>query len=242
MTMKNKNIKLDPRLSLAASFVKGKIVADIGTDHAYIPIFLLTSGKCNYAIASDINEGPLMRAKANAVSYGVDNKIYFGLTDGLRGLPLEEKGVTDIVICGMGGELIASIIEASEYAKRKDVNLILQPMSSIDELRGYLADSGFEIKDEGICTSAGKLYQCINCSYTGEKYSLSASELALGKINITKGNSSPYFAPLLKRLIEQTRYIILGKQKGGNDAEKEKQLLSELEAIAKKSGDDYENF
>ena len=240
--MKNKNIKLDPRLSLAASFVSGRVAADIGTDHAYIPIYLLTSGKCSYAIASDINEGPLMRAKANAASYGVDKSIFFGLTDGLRNLPLEEKGVTDIVICGMGGELIASIIEASEYAKRKDVNLILQPMSSIDELRSYLADSGFEIKDEGICASQGKLYQCINCSYTGEKYSLSASELAIGRINIAKGNENPCFADLLSKLIEQTRYIILGKQKGGNDAEKEKQLLSELEAIANKSGEDHENF
>ncbi len=242
MTMNNKNIKLDPRLSLAASFVRGRVAADIGTDHAYIPIYLLTSGKCSYAIASDINEGPLMRAKANAMSYGVDKKIYFGLTDGLQNLPLDEKSVTDIVICGMGGELIASIIEASEYAQNKDVNIILQPMSSIDELRTYLAEKGFEIKDEGICSSQGKIYQCINCSYTGVSYSLSPAETALGKINIAKSDENPYFVPLLKKLTEQTKHIILGKQKGGNDSEKEKQLLLELESIANKLGDNHENF
>ena len=231
--MNNKNIKLDPRLALAASFVRGKVAADIGTDHAYIPIFLLTSGKCAYAIASDINEGPLMRAKANAFSYGVDKNIYFGLTDGLRDLPLEEKSVSDIVICGMGGELIAQIIEASEYAHKADVNLILQPMSSIAELRYYLADKGFEIKDEGICHSQRKLYQCINCTYTGEKYTLTPAEAILGKINIKKGTANAHFAALLSKLTEQTKHIITGKQKGATDTEAEKKLLAELESIGK---------
>ncbi len=242
MIMKNKTIKLDPRLSLAVSFIKGNVVADIGTDHAYIPIYLLTSGKCNYAIASDINEGPLMRAKANAMSYGVDKNIYFGLTDGLQQLPLEEKGVTDIIICGMGGELIANIIEASDYTKKNNVNLILQPMSSIDELRTYLAENGFEIKDEGICSSQGKIYQCINCCYTGNKYSLSPAEAVIGKVNITKGNENPYFATLIAKLTEQTKHIILGKQKGGNDSDKEKALLAELEIITQKLGDNNEDF
>ena len=234
--MNNKTIKLDPRLSLAASFVGGKVVADIGTDHAYIPIYLLTSGKCSYAIASDINEGPLMKAKTNAFNYGVDKKIYFGLTDGLRNLPLEEKNVTDIVICGMGGELISQIIEASDYAHRNNVNLILQPMSSIEELRYYLAENGFEIKDESVCHAQGKLYQCINCSYTGNKYSLTPAEATLGKINIKKGASNPCFEVLLSKIIEQTKHIIFGKHKGGADASAEKSLLSELESIKKAGG------
>ncbi len=234
--MNNKNIKLDPRLSLAASFVQGDVAADIGTDHAYIPIYLLTSGKCRYAVASDINKGPLMRAKANAYEHGVHSRIYFGLTNGLKNLPLEEKGVTDIVICGMGGELIAQIIAASEFPRRKNINLILQPMSSIEELRHYLAENGFEIKDEGICKSQGKLYQCINCTYSGEKYSLSPAEAILGKTNIEKGSANPHFAALLGKLIEQTKHIIRGKEKGGTAAEAEKNLLSELNSIEKNGG------
>ena len=242
MIMNNRNIKLDPRLSLAASFVKGKVAADIGTDHAYIPIYLITSGKCSYAIASDINEGPLMRAKANAISYGVDKKIYFGLTDGLQKLPLEEKEVTDIIICGMGGELIANIIDASDYTRNKNVNLILQPMSSLEELRLYLANNGFKIKNEGICTAQGKIYQCINCSYTGVSYSLSPAEMVMGKINIAKSTENPHFAALLSKLTEHTKHIIIGKQKGGSDFEKEKALLTELESIAKRIGENNDNF
>ena len=232
--MNNKNIKLDPRLSLAASFVRGDVAADIGTDHAYIPIYLLKSGKCAYAIASDINEGPLMRAKENAFEYGVADNIYFGLTDGLKSLPLEEKGVTDIIICGMGGELIAQILEASEYAHKKGINLILQPMSSIAELRYYLADKGYEIIGEDICFAQGKLYQCINCTYTGNSYALSKVEAILGRLNIENGADNKYFHLLLYKLLQQTKHIILGKQKGGNDSEKEKALLSELETITKR--------
>ena len=127
---------LDSRLSLAASFVReGSVVADIGTDHAYIPIYLLLTNKSKSTIAADINEGPLERARINADRYGIRDGITFCLADGLSTLPLEEMGVTDIVICGMGGELIASIIDASEYAKKSGVRFILQPMSHAEKLR-----------------------------------------------------------------------------------------------------------
>lgn len=232
--MKKKQINLDPRLSLAASFVRGTSVADIGTDHAYIPIYLLTHEICTCAIASDINEGPLLRARANAAEYDVDSKIYFALTDGLDGLPLQEMNTTDIVICGMGGELIARIINESDYVKKSGVNLILQPMSSVEELRYYLADSGYNIIDESICLSSGKLYQCINCVYDGEKREISALEAAIGKINIKKNIDNPYFLILLDKLISRCKYIIAGKEKGSEDSDKEKELVYELENISNK--------
>ena len=234
--MKKKTINLDPRLSLAASFVKGRSVADIGTDHAYIPIYLLTEGKCTTAIASDINEGPLMRARANASEYSVDSNIHFALTDGLDGLPLNEMNTSDIVICGMGGELIARIIDESEYVKKGQVNLILQPMSSVEELRYFLADNGYCIMDESICLSAGKLYQCINCIYDGTKRHISAAEAAIGHINIKKGIENPHFLSLLRKLINRTTYIIEGKEKGSGDASDEKDLLRELQDISNKLG------
>ena len=116
MTKTNeKNIIPDGRLGRAADFVReGAVVADIGTDHAYLPIYLLLSGKIKFAVASDINRGPLDSAKRNAAKYGLTDKMRFTLANGLDGLPLEEDGVSDIVICGMGGELIAQIIAASE--------------------------------------------------------------------------------------------------------------------------------
>lgn len=233
--MEKKFIKLDPRLSLAASFVKGKNVADIGTDHAYIPIYLLTEGICTSAIASDINEGPLTRARANAAEYAVDNKIHFALTDGLDGLPLSKMNITDIVICGMGGELIARIIDNSEYIRKNKVNLILQPMSSIEELRYYLSANGFNIFDESICKSSGKLYQCINCVYDGTRRDISSAEASLGKVNIQKGADNIYFFPLLDKLMIRTKYIIEGKEKGSEDSSRERALLVGLEEVYAKT-------
>lgn len=221
-------ITLDKRLELAVSFVTGSVCADIGTDHAYIPIHLLQSGKCRYAIASDINEGPLKNAEINAKKHNVYDKIFFALTDGLEGLPLEDKQVSDIVICGMGGELIAEIIDASTYTKNKDVNLILQPMSSVEELRTYLYENGYTITDEGITMAQGKLYQCISCRYSGEKEKYSPAQLMLGKINIKKGEENPYFKPLVEKLIMQTQKKIDGKIRGGVDHTSESALLSEL--------------
>ena len=131
----------------------------------------------------------------------------------------------------MGGELIARIIHDSEYAKKEGVNLILQPMSSIEELRLYLCEGGFRIIDESICESMGKLYQCINCTYDGKARRLTEAEKVLGRVNIEKGVRNPLFVPLLRKLISRTEFIISGKEKGGNDAEKEKVLLAELKAI-----------
>ena len=143
-----KELVLSKRLSAAASFVSdGAIVADIGTDHAYIPINLILSGKASYVIASDVNEGPIAIAKENIEKYGVADKITVRVANGLDGI--EQYKPDNILICGMGGELIVNILKASEYIKNSSVKLILQPMTSIKELREYLSD-GFLITNEEI--------------------------------------------------------------------------------------------
>ena len=163
-----KELALSKRLSAAASFVSdGAIVADIGTDHAYIPINLILSGKASYAIASDVNEGPIAIAKENIEKYGVSDKITVRVADGLCGI--EEFNPDCIIICGMGGELIVNILKASEYVKSSNVKLILQPMTAVKELREYLAD-GFKIEDEKIVYDASKLYQVICARYDGKKH------------------------------------------------------------------------
>lgn len=224
---------LDSRLYLAASFVReGSVVADIGTDHAYIPIYLLLTNKSKSTIAADINEGPLERARINADRYGIRDGITFCLADGLSTLPLEEMGVTDIVICGMGGELIASIIDASEYAKKSGVRFILQPMSHAEKLRKYLSEKGFEIVDGGLCTSQDKNYQCIVCTYTGVPYTLTTAELELGRENIN-GHRSPLFFEMLERLIKKAERAIEGRRLGGLDSSELSLLLSQLNEIKK---------
>ena len=152
----------DDRLKTAASLVRpGGVTVDVGTDHGYIPIWLLQQGICSFAVASDINKGPLDRARENSVKYGVADRLALYLCDGLDGVEPEKNGVTDVCICGMGGELIAAIVTRSAYVKEKKCSLILQPMSSGYELRKSLLEDGFVIREEVLCQAAGRVYGCI---------------------------------------------------------------------------------
>ncbi|MBE6541153.1 MAG: SAM-dependent methyltransferase [Ruminococcaceae bacterium] len=234
--MAEKNITLDGRLSCAASFVReGSVVADIGTDHAYIPIYLITHGISKFAIASDINKGPLQRAVKNAEEYGVGDKMCFTLADGLDGIGLEEHGVGDIVICGMGGELISQIIDASEYTRRSGIRLILQPMSCAAELREYLASNGFNIIKEKLCTAAGKIYTCILAEYDGVVREFNEIELMLGSHNIdAKEELFNRFASSFARKLEVK---IAGLERGGHDSEKEREILADLKKIIENQGE-----
>ena len=178
---------LDERLSCAASFVRqDSVTADVGTDHAYLPVSLLLRGVSRFAVASDIHRGPLERARQNAAKYGVSDRMRFVLADGLAGVEPEREGVTDIVICGMGGELMARIVGESAYTRRKGVRLILQPMSAADDLRLFLAEAGYRIDDERLCRAAGKLYACLCAEYDGVRRTFTPAELLLGARNIEK--------------------------------------------------------
>ncbi|MBQ2729830.1 MAG: SAM-dependent methyltransferase [Clostridia bacterium] len=225
---------LDSRLSLAASFVReGAVVADIGTDHAYLPIYLLLSGRAKAAIAADINEGPLERARLNCEKYEVSDRVTLCLADGLQNLPLTRLSVTDIVICGMGGELIASILDASDYIKSPSVRLILQPMSQTARLRTYLAKNGFNTVDGALAKAQDKLYQCIVCEYDGKVRCLSPASLELGEENIRK-EPDAVFTETLESLIKKTERAIEGRRLGGLDNSELQDLLSELYQIKRK--------
>ncbi len=150
---------LDKRLKLCADMVTGKRVCDVGTDHAYLIAELILSGKCYTAVAADINEGPLSAARTNLEKAGVTDRVDIILSDGLKNVP--QEGITDIVIAGMGGELIAEILSECDWLEEK--NLILQPMSKSDYLLRWLWENGFEIiKRQAVCE--GKFcYTAINC-------------------------------------------------------------------------------
>lgn len=230
MEEKQKHIKLDDRLSSAASFVReGAVVADIGTDHAYIPVYLIENGIAEFAVASDVNKGPLERAVANARKYGVDDKIRFALADGLNGVEPERDNVTDIVICGMGGELIARIIDESQYTRRAGVHLILQPMSAADDLRKYLDENGFAVLDEKLSTAAGKTYCCILAEFDGIKRTSTAAQLLLGKIAIQK--REPLFEKYAGEILARLETKIRGMKKGGLSTDEEEKCRAELAKI-----------
>lgn len=229
-----KKLILDGRLSCAASMVRpDSVVADIGTDHAYIPIYLISHGISRFAIASDVNKGPLNRAKTNAAEYGVDTGMRFVLSDGLKEIEPERDGVTDIVICGMGGELISRILSESEYTKKEGVRLILQPMSCAAELRLFLADNGYNILTEKLCLASGKIYSCILAGYDGVRRSFDEAELILGRHNIEA--NEPLFADFARTFAKKTESRINGLRVGGHDASYDEMILRKLKEIIMKS-------
>ncbi len=157
---------LDSRLALCSRFVReGKVVADIGTDHAYLPVSLVLSGKVPRAIASDINPDPLEKGRYTIRKYGLEDKIAARLSPGLEKISSEEA--EDIVIAGMGGETIIAILDAAPWVKDPEKRLILQPMTKPHLLIDYLSNEGFEIQRQETCTAADKLYTVIAAAFTG---------------------------------------------------------------------------
>ena len=160
--------QLDPRLSLCASFVPaGAKLADIGTDHGYLPIWLAKTGRVLHAVAADLRPGPLERAKENVRKYQVEDIVELRLSDGLQAFLPEEADF--IVIAGMGGEVIASILGAAPWLKETGARLVLQPMTRAEELRRFLAEHGFEILEERPVLSLGRPYSVLLTAYTGRQ-------------------------------------------------------------------------
>lgn len=226
------SIKLSPRLLTAASMVPpDSHVIDVGTDHAYLPIYLLLSGKVRSASASDINEGPIAAARSNAEKYGVAERLELYLSDGLKECNVSAKYFNCIIICGMGGELISSIIENTPEIKHPGTSFVLQPMTRAEQLRLYLSENGFSIKDEKLVRDSGKIYQCFSAEYTGKTYSLSLAQLLCGPIIMQKYHSDPLRKEFIHSTIANLQKIADGKSCSGAPNDKEKKLIGELSAL-----------
>lgn len=183
---------------------------DVGCDHAKLSAYLVQSGICKGAVASDINEGPVEKARVNLRSrkFGgktLDNYIEVVKTDGLRGL--ENKGADRIFVLGMGGELIASILDKADFLKNDEnkgkIGLVLQPMTSEDALRKYLAQNGFEIRDENLVFDKNRVYAVMLAVFDGVKRNFTQAEYLLGRKNIEK--HTELFSRQLERRIRITK-------------------------------------
>lgn len=160
------NLTLDDRLSACVLFVRdGAVLVDVGTDHAYLPTFLIGEKRIKSAIACDINEKPLQSALATINSYDAKN-IELRLCDGLAGV--RENEFSDVVIAGMGGELIIKILSDCPFIKNDKFNIILQPMSKVYDVRKWLCQNGFYIKAEKAAAANNKIYTVLNAEYRGE--------------------------------------------------------------------------
>ena len=151
-----KKLELTPRLQILADWVpQGARLADIGTDHGYLPVWLSVRGRIASAIASDLRKGPLEHAKETGRIYGAEH-IDYRLGNGLAGIQPEETDV--IVIAGMGGENIASILEAAPWTAEGNHTLLLAPHTKAEELRRFLMDNGYKILREKLVYDRGTIY------------------------------------------------------------------------------------
>ncbi|WP_202711122.1 tRNA (adenine(22)-N(1))-methyltransferase [Sporosalibacterium faouarense] len=151
-------MKLTPRLQAIADFIeKGSKIADIGTDHGYIPVYLVKNRICPMAIAADINEGPLNNAVDYIDKNNLSDKIEARLGSGLE--ILKEAEVDTAIIAGMGGLLIRDILEEDIKITRSIDRFILQPMVASDELRRYLYNNGYRITDEKLAREKDRFYE-----------------------------------------------------------------------------------
>ncbi len=200
-------MELYGRLKKIASLVKGAdVLADVGCDHGYIPIFCVQSGLAKKAIAMDINKGPLLNCTDNIVRYKLSDKIETRLSNGIEGL---NKGEADyIVIAGMGGLLIKDILNAGISKIEDGCTLILQPMLAQIELREYLYKNGFNIEDEYLEREEDKFYNILKVKKVSSPVKFTYNDIYVGK-NL-KFNSTEFFEEYIKHKIYVTQKILDG--------------------------------
>ena len=218
-------LPISDRLLACANFVKkGDRVADIGCDHGYLSIHLLTNGIASRCIASDINEGPLQSAMRNARKFGVANRMEFCLSDGLRNLP---RDFDSMVCAGMGGDTMIHILADAPWLKNEKYRLILQCQSKTPMLRRYLSENGWEITRETVLRDGRFLYTVMEAAYNPEHPALTVGE--------------SYFSPALltdpsKDVPAYYKWVVGGLEitTAHQDDPEKKQALTELEELAAK--------
>lgn len=225
--------QLEERLRLCAAFVRdGARLADIGSDHAYLPIWLSKQGKIAHAIAADVRSGPLEQAKKNIARYEVADRVEARLSDGLCRVTPQEAD--DIVVAGMGGELIARIIKECDWLQTKSKRLILQPMTSAAELRLFLAGHGFALQAEQAIKEGARVYSVMYCRYAPERVSVSR---LYPQIGLLSGNTKAEQEYIQKRMIHLQKQAKGLSIQGDFERQRElEQIIMQLEELLQNSG------
>ena len=172
MTQVNNNVKLSKRLQAIYDMVpQSNVIADIGSDHALLPIALVLNGKVTRAYASEVNEGPYEATVKNIEKHGVSNYVTAVLSDGISEL---EKDVTTISICGMGGSLIVDILDKDKEKLEHVTTLVLEPNNNEENVRIWLMNNGFKVVFEKLIEEDNRFYEIIkaergNVEYTKEE-------------------------------------------------------------------------
>ena len=215
-------LPISDRLLACAGFVApGDRVADIGCDHGYLAIHVLTQGIARSVIAADIGEGPLQSALHNAVKFGVRDKIEFYLSDGVRNIP---RDFDSMVCAGMGGDTMIHILESAPWLRNEKYRLILQCQSKTPMLRQYLSDHGWRIHEESVLRDGRFLYTVMEVIYQPDYPRLTPAEW--------------YFPPALlenpgRDLPAYYRWVVKGLEIATEhqDDERKKRILEKLRKL-----------
>ena len=223
-------MELSKRLTAVAGLVtEGASVADIGTDHGYIPIHLIEQNLSPKVIAMDINKGPLERARIHIAGYGMSDRIETRLSDGLAAV--KPKEVEEMIVAGMGGGLVIHILNEDPAKTRSLKELILQPQSELAKVRRYLEEHRFRIVAEDMVEEDGKYYPMMKVIPTEQKglyaegVPAAEEELEYGKYLLEKGH--PVMGEYLKKelSVNQGVYEKLRVQESERTKERSAEIL-----------------
>jgi len=215
-------MKLSERLKMVVSFVsEGSRVADIGTDHGYVPITLAEEGKVERALAMDVRPGPLERAQTHIRRHGLEQVIETRLSDGVRELRSGEADT--VIIAGMGGELVIHIMEDGRRLWGEIGHWILSPQSELDKVRDYLASNGFLIQREEMLCEEGKYYTVMDV-VPGQMEALKPWESLYGPCLIRDKH------PVLKEFLDKEEQLLdrIAAGLAGQESEGAKSRAEEL--------------
>ncbi len=214
---------MSPRMKMVANTVRlCNKVFDTGSDHAFIPIYLVLKKICRSAVASDVKLGPTKVAAGNIKRFELSDRISVEKGYGIA----NASGFDCIIIAGMGGQLICDIISKNVEIAKKTSQLILQPMNAPEKLRRYLWDNGYSIESENLCREKNKVYNVMCVQYSGIKESYEIWQLHASKILVENRHPllSCYLNPKLRRLHDMKKGI------KNNDLELN-ELITKLEEI-----------
>ncbi len=210
-------VPISKRLLCCASLVKqGASVADIGADHGYLGIYLLLNGIAAHVYASDLREKPIAKARENAGKYGVADSMDFFCAPGLDAIP--QEAIDTVVCAGMGSDSIMEILEAAPWLKNPRYSLILEPQSSGQDLRNYLAEQGFRTLREELVQDGGFLYSVILAAYDGTARTLTPGRQYLSEALLE--SHSPLLEAYRSRLLLSLENTVRSMEQGNAEPEK----------------------
>ena len=227
------HIPLSKRLKACCNFIApGDRVADIGCDHGYLGIHLLTEGIAASVIAADVNEGPLQSAMRNGVKFGVRDKMTFYLSDGVRTIPRE----FDVMVCaGMGADTMISILEAAPWLKSGNYRLILQCQSKTPMLRQYLSEQGWRIMEESVLRDGRFLYTVMEVEFRPECPRLTVGEYYFPPALLE--NPAPELPEYYQRLLFSLRRAVTNQKENADP-----QMTAALKELEKLTDDPALDF